>query len=536
VQIVIFCITFNCEFEQTKSLDGLFMNKIKLLFLLLLTPIFSIAQNIEDESVCKNIYINIIQAIGNNSPVPPQFVFDIKNNGKVAFIRNNKIHFEKAAFDALSALGEKQKDGVAFILAHELAHHYLNHSWLMEAGYAYSSTEIGTLLEEEGRSVEQRKIQETQADYYAGFYAHIAGYNAFPIANQVLDIIYSSYNIDTNIKGYPSLYERKLIVNERREEHEDLILVFDAANIAFLTANYSAANSCYQYILNEKFTSREIFNNIGLSQLYESVGLLGKTDFKLYLPTKLDDQIRASESVYTNLSTKQKEEKAKELLESSLYNFNTALSLDKDYTPSWKNKVSALVLLSSIDSTYEAEMFNSINNLNNVSIDEKNNLLGIYFALTNKPSKAKKYFKKSIKGDNFLANLNIGLLQDDDAKTVAIKTEPLILNNIDLEDVVFRGSYYKFRKIPGVKLKIMKLEHSIVYDFGDGEMAQKTNNNIFESQPRISKEISINLLITKFGVPENIISTLNENYYIFDKFIVVFNSSTNQLKQIISFL
>ncbi len=110
--------------------------KLSFIFLLFL-PFLSSAQVEDGEVVCRKIYQDIISAIGNNSPIPPQFVFDKKGTTKVAFIRNNKIYFEKKAFDALAVLGDSQKDGVAFIMAHELAHHYLRHAWMRKVGYAY---------------------------------------------------------------------------------------------------------------------------------------------------------------------------------------------------------------------------------------------------------------------------------------------------------------------------------------------------------------------------------------------------------------
>ena len=324
-----------------------------LLFLILIIPLLSTAQvSNESEVICREIYTDIISAIGNNSPIPPRFVFDKTGTGKVAYIRNNKIYFEKKAFDALSALGDQQKDGVAFIMAHELAHHYLRHAWMRKVGYAYSSNEIGEFLKEQGGSVEQRLIEETQADLYAGFFAHMAGYKALPVAAKTLDIIYEAYYLDTNIIGYPSLYDRKSIAEGKMKELSELALIFNIANLALVTGNYIASNACYDYILNQEFTSREIYNNLGLSKLYEAVSLLGESKYKFYLPTLMDPETRGAGSPYGSLNEKEKVETAIELLQSSILYFKTSSSLDISYIPAKVNKSTSLVLLSSLDSNY----------------------------------------------------------------------------------------------------------------------------------------------------------------------------------------
>ena len=162
-----------------KQIFHLINLKMKQIIILILIPLFSFGQIEEKERNCKNIYNNIINAIGNNNPEKPQFVFS-SSTRKVAYIYNNKIYFEEKLYDALLALGDQHEDGVAFILAHELAHHYLRHAWMKKAGYGFKNTEIGQTL----INFEDRLIEETAADYYAGVYAHLAGYQSLSIADK----------------------------------------------------------------------------------------------------------------------------------------------------------------------------------------------------------------------------------------------------------------------------------------------------------------------------------------------------------------
>ena len=57
-----------------------------------------------------------------------------------------------------------------------LAHYYLEHSWMSNTGLSYASS-IGEFVEDSSYSLDQRKLSESQADLYAGFYGQIAGYN-----------------------------------------------------------------------------------------------------------------------------------------------------------------------------------------------------------------------------------------------------------------------------------------------------------------------------------------------------------------------
>ena len=119
---------------------------MKKIILLLFLPLLGFSQIEVKSEKCKEIYNNIINAIGNSNPEKPQFKF-ISSTGKGAYIFNNKIYFEEKLYDALAILGEKQKDGIAFILAHELAHHYLRHAWMKEAGYSFKDTDEYKILE-----------------------------------------------------------------------------------------------------------------------------------------------------------------------------------------------------------------------------------------------------------------------------------------------------------------------------------------------------------------------------------------------------
>ena len=506
----------------------------KIVFFLLILPQILFAQVSDEETACKNVYTDIITAIGNNSPIPPKFIFDKTGTSRVAYIRNNKIYFEKKAFDALAILGENQMDGVSFIMSHELAHHYLRHSWMRKVGYAYSSNEVGKFLKEQGGSINQRIIEETQADLYAGFFAHMAGYKALPVAAKTLDIIYQAYNLDTNLVGYPSLYDRKSIAEGKMEELAELALIFNIANLALVTGNYSESSTCYEYILNQEFTSREIYNNLGLSQLYSAVSLLGESKYKFYLPTLMDPETRGEGSPFNNLSDSGKIDKAIELLESSTFYFKTASNLDNKYIPSKVNKSTSLVLLASIDSTYRERMIQSFSV---ITTSEKNNLLGIYYVLIGDTLKSKEYLQRGKDAENTLARLNLELINNP--KNIHKKGfEKVVIDNVDIKEIAALGldkPYYRFTRIPNINMKIKKDSTSLIYTFNNGKVIQETKDFTLLNSEKIFKELSLSNIIDKYGKPDNIFSTYKDVYYVYEGIIIVFDNAKKKLKQVILF-
>ena len=488
---------------------------MKRIILLLLLPLLGVSQIEKKAEECKIIYNNIINAIGNNNPEKPQFEFS-SETGKVAYIRNNKIYFEEKAFDALSVLGDKKEDGIAFILAHELAHHYLRHAWMKEAGYGFKNTDIGQTL----INFDDRLVEETAADVFAGFYAHIAGYKSLSVADKVLDIVYNAYQLDSNITGYPSLHERKRISESKKEKLQELTDVFNVANLALLSKNYSIASKCFTFILYEGFTSREIYNNLGVTLIYQSLELLDKEKYKYYLPTSLDLNTRANIETTRGLGIEENILQAIELLENSIKRFDNAMLLDNKYTNATANKSVSLMLLATLNNEYEIKFFDLIEKLEN-----KNHLKAIYYALTENKSKAKRLFKNAIKEDEKLSTLNFEIFNSKSQEEINSKHEIMEIDNVDLNQLAFMFDkpYRKINGISGVsRLKIKEFKNSIVYDIGRGVLIQETTNTDFTTNLELKAGSNLKNILSKFGDPSNIILSNGKLFYIYTEYIFCF--------------
>ena len=508
-----------------------------------MTPFLLFAQQSNSETFTKEIYDNIIMAIGNDSPSPPKFIFNESSKGKVAYIKNKKIYIEKKAVDCLAVLGDQQEDAVAHIIAHELAHHYRGHGWMIRAGYSFSSDSMGTILKERGQDKAQRLVDETDADRFAVFYAHMAGYNTANIADTVLDIIYSSYGLPEEMSGYPTLQERKNIILKKKKELIEFTHIFDAGNLALLTGNYHAAIPCYEYIIDNQFTSFENHNNLGLSYLAKSIEALqidSSDAFNYYLPLSIITKSNASsEASRSGASFLYDKNSIIEDIKTSIKKFKIASELKEDAIEAKMNMISAKLILKKLNSDYNG--INELDIIRDLSNSKyKDCFLGIYYHIIDKSCKAKKYFKQGIKNSDEYSKLNLNFIYSKiKSENNNTKTDlEIIIDDTELSSFsMFNDPIHSFRKIPGLKLKIYQLENSFVYKYGKRLFIQKTTNLDFKTNIGIQASMGKDeVLSLTLGIPTNIIISSKKNYYIYDSINAVFQFENQKLTSLFKYI
>ena len=175
---------------------------IKLFSIACLFPLTCISQAKDNcNSKVEVIYNEIIHSIGNKSPVKP--TLNITDSERMAaYISRGEISIAQKTID-LFCQEENFESKIAYILSHEVAHHYLRHDWMKNSGLLYNS-EIKNFVRSNNDSI-QRKIAETEADAFAGFFSLKAGYKSLNYAEEVLTRLYKEYDIPKVIPGYPSL-------------------------------------------------------------------------------------------------------------------------------------------------------------------------------------------------------------------------------------------------------------------------------------------------------------------------------------------
>ena len=285
------------------------------------------AQQISEISAHK-VYNQIVDAIGNTNPREPElFLKNSKRNPASYSPKKKTITLENKVLEICYSFGKDSLNALSYILAHELGHHYKDHGWTTQ----YASLDFSNEIDKKQESAQQRVDDETQADIYAGFYAHIAGYDALSVADQFLDRIYKEYDLPDSLANYPTLIQRKKVINKNRSDFDKLKIVFDVANISMSVGQYDYAQELFSYILDKGFTSREIYNNLGLCYVYEALALdVEGSYFNVIIPFKIDLSSRL-ETKGTSRGAMTAEQKAISLFKDAKREFETALELDPNY-------------------------------------------------------------------------------------------------------------------------------------------------------------------------------------------------------------
>ena len=447
------------------------------LFILFLYHNTVFCQKISSKSA-DEVYNNIVQAIGNSHPRPPDLIIKKQRGPASYYPKYNEIRIDEKLLSICFSFGKDSLNVLSYILGHELAHHYKDHAYTSK----YESLDFldptiksfnDNLDRHEKDSVNkliniQKRIEyETQADLYAGFYAHLAGYDALSVANSFLDKIYSKYNLNESIKGYPTLSERKKIIDKNKFDFNELKNIFNTANICMSMGQYDYAIKLFDYILNEGFTSREIYNNLGLCFVYLALDLdLESKYFNLVLPFKIDLSSRLeNNSVSRDIGTK---DKAKSYFNIAIKEFKTALKLDPNYNIAKENLYYSELSLSYLneenETSYNEDEMLEIKGVCQYCIKGQN------AALNNKYNKAKSYFKKGSKVCS-ICNINIDFKnKQTTAKGVSKLTEfdleILDFNDLSMNclDISSSKEYLLYKRIKRMRMAIeTKSDVNLIY-------------------------------------------------------------------------
>ena len=293
------------------------------------------------------VYVNLIQAIGQISQDAPTLTLvDSEISPARFFASSNSIEFEYKAYALCQSLGRDSLNAIAFILAHELAHCYKNHSMLAgnSNGYSSSFAEYNSLAM--NSASDSTHVYEQEADLFSCFYSKIAGYS-IKNASHILSSIYKGYSLPEKMIHYPDLSERIALADAIQKEAVELNHLYDLATLMLLSGEPKCAAILYKYLLNSKFGSREIFNNAGIACALEGLQYSPEASNAIILPFVIETQSRLNEldRGFSQLDSAKASTwfmKAKNMFEKSII-------LDKSYIPSHIN----LAILEALTNQFE---------------------------------------------------------------------------------------------------------------------------------------------------------------------------------------
>ena len=295
---------------------------------------------------------DLVNAIGDNRS-PPHLRLAARGavaDGEVAWLvfKQDAIVLEEEAYDACVAMGADSLNGLAGLLGHELAHFYKDHEWVGDFAQGFADLTGGQQGVHLGAG--SGLLIETEADYFGGFYAQVAGYQVLDTFPRLLQGIYDTYNLEHARIGYPSLAKRQQIAAEAAGKLRRMLPFFEAGNMLLLIGEYESAALCFDH-LSRDFPSREILNNAGVARVLEAIALFPQDELRFAYPLELDAESRlgrgskATEYQFDS-SDRQRQQR---LLREAYDLFDRARRLDTNYPTAYINLACAADLLGEAD-------------------------------------------------------------------------------------------------------------------------------------------------------------------------------------------
>ena len=492
---------------------------IRLFFIACLLPLTCISQTKDNcNSKVEVIYNEIIQSIGNKSPVKPTLNIT-ESKRMAAYISRGEISIAQKTID-LFCHEENFESKIAYILSHEVAHHYLRHDWMKNSGLLYNS-EIKNFVRSNNDSI-QRKIAETEADAFAGFFSLKAGYKSLNYAEEVLTRLYKEYDIPKVIPGYPSLSERIEIINSNIEKAENLSKIFEVGNLALVCGKLDIAKNAFKDILNDDFNSREIYNNLGVTYLLFAIENLSEELSKFSYPVFIDQVTRADLSKTRSTDFNE----PLELLKMANENFSLAIEIDNDYDDPKFNILISELISGKVNGVLSKKFISKVEVLD-LNENKKNDLKILYYLFRDKKKKASRIIDEAtiISRFNYDQSFEEEISNSDKLKLPVYKA-------IDLNTIRFRGLNKKESK----KYKTSRSRNSIwINKKDDYQLIEINKKQYFAeiSDADFLKQIDSFLTDKKTSADKKIVVSdfIYEIYFSGD--LVVKKSLKNQLVSVI---
>lgn len=319
------------------------MNKFIILSGLFLLFQFSFGQE-NDKVIVEGIFNKLVNAYGSPKS-KPDLIFNEKGMTTPAIYYaspNARIVVDIYFLNICKSIQGFEKDAMATVLSHELAHYYNDHTFCSDFAFAIKDydTDLSSKLKQLSKS--EKISLETEADLKGIFYAASAGYNPFAIYKDLLDKIYSYYKLKDEVNGYPSKNERIIIHSKAQEKVAQLYVIFQQGIEAGKSGDYDKAIEKFN-ILNRHFPSRENYNNIGVYYTYKALSIYPisraayKNPERFSYPLKIEKESRLILKPQTRSNGLQNQEIINEALLNAKRAFEKAIALDPKYYNSYIN-------------------------------------------------------------------------------------------------------------------------------------------------------------------------------------------------------
>ena len=295
------------------------------------------------KEVASDVYRRLIRATGDYNTAVPNFVM---NDGEevVAWMdpKQSIIGLEEKAYDICTSFGADSLNALAAILAHEVIHHYEKHDWNRHFA---QQNEL-----DQSMNLEEVLPYETQADHLGGLLAFSAGFDTYRINSEFLSRVYQEYGFEEKLSGYPTLEQRRQMVDNTVKELYQIKQVWETARLLSFIEEHELAAVYYQYVL-KTYQGYEIYNNAGVNAALAALLLFEAEEWSYILPLELDGNARLDQVKLR--APDEKVVKRTELLAQAQRYFVSAGLLQKDNPMVLVNQACILLLQGETEDAYD---------------------------------------------------------------------------------------------------------------------------------------------------------------------------------------
>lgn len=299
--------------------------------------------------IIRKVFNDIICAV--NDPEAPKLVIrpgkNLKDGGAHLDDLPSTIYIDEHMVDMCGRFGADSNNALALFIGHEIAHYYRRHEY---GGVELSEPLMNDIAKAMGKEQLVGKLRaEAEADYFAGFYGRMAGYDPLKKASNIFQLHSEDYERDYKLNAYPDLGDRKEIARNAHERLERLIPSFDLANYLGMAQLYDNALCCYNYVTSI-FWSREMLSNAGVVYTLRALQMMDNQAERYVYPLELDVDTRLQGIVRASRSPDKEElRRIKALLDSAHARFTKAVRCDPTYVTAKINLATVLILQEKYD-------------------------------------------------------------------------------------------------------------------------------------------------------------------------------------------
>ena len=299
------------------------------------------------------VFDRLISVYGSAKTEPK---FEIVKKGKVAippakYISDGQptIKIDEAFYKICQTFGKDSLNALAIVLSHELTHHFNDHTFCRDYGFADLNTVKPNLKKTIGSaSSNARKDKETEADIKGFFFAAAAGFEPHGLQEKLITKIYKVYNLENIQENYPSLQERIDLAQSADKKASELYNDFKNGLVALENKQYDVAIKCFESA-NGKIPFRENLNNIGVAKARKALLLKVKTSEEYKFPDRflypLEVENKSRLAQETTRSNNDRAQQMNGLLLSAQKDFQEAIRLDPKFTKGYINLACVYELL-----------------------------------------------------------------------------------------------------------------------------------------------------------------------------------------------